>query len=449
MSIEAPQEAQVVKGRPYALSTFVFYLGLVSIPFDNLLFAPSSGWATVSPIIFFAYVCLNAPKLARVSFSGRFSAVFLAMAAIQCVNLFIHGITIDALMDGLRTFVLGAFFYAALVIRYDSHGERFDGDAKLLYRAYLVAFVYGLVWLFASECYQPLTEAFQSIERRYYPRLAFTFTEPSFISIHVFGVLFLFTYFVSDRKLAKKMVILGLLFAVLAVATKSSTRMIMDAGVFVLLYLIRTTWVNRKHSARVIALWSLVLFAIVIVVASSSRVQAILLGGFDGDGSAASRFFRIETMVYGFLADPLATLFGYGPGNMIVPFQEGYDQALSSYTNSWTKEVDELGVATSLGNIFSMPVRLISDFGLLGTIFFTVFIIMKARQTRIDPFVVVMVAWLYVQFDSYAFYSLWFLLLLFRSYDPKTMGISFFATIDALFERKRFEMVRCSREEMG
>lgn len=442
-------DARVCKKPILSLSTFVFYTGLVTIPFDNLLFAPSSGWATVSPIIFFVYACLNARELARVSFSRKCGGVFLLLILVQLANLFIHGLITDALMDGLRTFVLGVFFYFALIIRYDTHADRFNSDAKLLYRAYLVSFIYGVVWLFAFELYQPLLELFQNVERRYYARLAFSFTEPSFISVHVFGVLFLFTYFVSDRKLAKKMIVLGLLFVLLAVATRSSTRMIMDAGVFLLLFLIRSTCLNRKHSMRNAFFWILAFAIIDAAIVSSSRVQSILLGGFNGDGSAASRFFRIESMAYGFMVDPLATLFGYGPGNMIIPFREGYDQALATYTNSWTKEVTELGTTAWIGNIFSMPVRLISDFGLIGMIAITAFFIVATRKKKLDPFVILMIAWLYVQFDSYAFYSAWILLFLARAYDEKTMGTSFYAVMDSLFDRRRFKAVEGSSRRLA
>lgn len=420
-----------VRKKPIAvLSTLVFWLGLICIPFDNLPFAPSSGWATIAPIVFFVYLLLELPRLAKVSFSRIPAVVLLVVATVQFANLLIHGITLDALMDGARTLVLGISFYFALVVRYDGEHGRFNDDAKVLYRAYVAAFIYGLVWLFASAFSETLIQMFQAIEKRYYDRLAFSFTEPSFISIHVFGVLFLYTYFVSDRKLAKKMVFLGVLFVVFALITRGSTRMVVDAGVFVLLFLIRSTLVNRHHSVRNLCLWLMALCVIVLVIGSSARVQAILLGGLDGDGSAASRFFRIESMTYGFLADPLTALFGYGQGNMIIPLREGYDQAFANYGSSWMLEVDQLGEAASVGNIFSMPIRLVSDFGLLMTLVFTVFFIVKSREKKIDPFVVLMIAWLYVQFDSYAFYSVWMLLYLVRDYDPRTMGISFFAVVD-------------------
>lgn len=37
----------------------LFLLGLATIPFDNLPFAPTRGWAAISPIIFWAYCVFN------------------------------------------------------------------------------------------------------------------------------------------------------------------------------------------------------------------------------------------------------------------------------------------------------------------------------------------------------------------------------------------------------
>lgn len=432
----APAKASRPKSRSLSqrwtsISTLLFYAGLVAIPFDNLPFAPSSGWATIAPMIFFAYVCFNLPQLARVRFNVPLALGAFAVVTLQCANIFVHGVTLDALLDALFTFVLGLFFYFALIIRYEQQKASFNRDATVLYRAYLVAFAYGLVWLFADAFMPSLLDWLNSIERRPYSRLAFSFTEPSFISLHVFGVLFLYTYFVSDRKLVRKMLVLGGLFLLLAIVTRSSARGIVDAVVFLGLLLVRTTWVDRKHSARNIMLWVVIIGLGLAAVLSSSRIQSILLGGINTDGSMASRFFRIQAMFYGFAHDPLAMLFGYGPGNMIVPFQEGYDQAFATYTHSYVREVNYLGVATSIDNIYSMPPRLISDLGLIVTIALTVLLVWGAKRKKIDPCVVIMTLWLYIQFDSYAFYALWILLFLYRAYDPATMGRSYFALFDS------------------
>lgn len=415
-----------------SLSTVLFWLGLILIPFDNLPFAPSTGWATIAPFPFFIYVCVNLGALGRIRFRPAYGAVLLLIFALQTANLLRYGVHMGALVDALGTFVLGLFFFLALIIRYEDQKASFNEDATILYRAYLVAFIYGVIWLCMAG--GPIGEVgvFEHMEKRYYTRLAFSFTEPSFIPMHVFGVLLLFTYFVSDRKLARKMIALGLAFVVLSILCNSSARAIVDAAVFGVLLLVRTTLVDSKRTARNAVLWALVIGACVVVIGSSTRIQSILAGGIGMDGSMASRTFRIECMVFGFLHDPIGMLFGYGPGNIIVPFQAGYDEALVLYKSDYLDEVTYLGAVTELDNMYSMPFRLVSDFGLIISIGFLALIIWWAKKRRIDPCVVIMTLWLYVQFDSYAFYALWLLFFLCRAYDPATMGTSYFD----LFKRK-------------
>ena len=43
----------------------LFALGMILIPFDNLIIAPSSGWATVAPFFFLGYVLLNVRHLGK------------------------------------------------------------------------------------------------------------------------------------------------------------------------------------------------------------------------------------------------------------------------------------------------------------------------------------------------------------------------------------------------
>ena len=37
----------------------IFDIGLFFVPFENFFFAPSAGWAAISPIIFFVYLMVN------------------------------------------------------------------------------------------------------------------------------------------------------------------------------------------------------------------------------------------------------------------------------------------------------------------------------------------------------------------------------------------------------
>lgn len=423
-----------------SLSTLLFWVGLVLIPFDNLPFAPSAGWATISPFFFFAYVCVNLNALGRIRFRPAYGAGLLLIFAFQGFNLLRYGVHLGALVDTVGTFTLGLFFFLALVIRYEVQKASFNDDAKVLFYAYVVAFIYGIVFLcmvlYTTGAPLGEVEAFRHIERRYYWRLSFSFTEPSFVSMHVYGVLFLFTYFVSDRKLARRLILLGLAFTLLSILCKSSARAIVDLAVFGVLLMVHITRAQPKRVVRNVIMWAVVVAACLVVVLTNERLQGIITGGINTDRSMASRMFRIECMVFGFLHDPLGMLFGFGPGNMIVPFQAGYDEARALYTSDYLKEVNYLGAATELDNMFCMPIRLISDFGLPVSLLFLGVIVWWTKKRGIDPCVTIMTLWLYVQSDSYAFFALWLLFYLFRAYDAKTMGVSYF-DLPGLFRRDK------------
>lgn len=36
----------------------IFKIGIFLLPFENFFFAPSSGWATISPLVFVIYILL-------------------------------------------------------------------------------------------------------------------------------------------------------------------------------------------------------------------------------------------------------------------------------------------------------------------------------------------------------------------------------------------------------
>lgn len=421
----------MVRAKPLArrldcASSLLFYLAFVSIPFDNLFFAPSSGWATIAPIVFALYVGLNLGKLKSIRFNGKFVAVAIGVVTLQLIQAILYGLHFDSLIDALMTVALGFFFYLALIIRYEGKEYLFDRDAKVLFWVYAVSFLYGVAWFVVSKFAPSSLGIFQFLDKRYYSRLSYSFTEPSFISMHVFGVLFLYSYFVSDRKIAKRLVWLGIAFVAFAVVANSGVRVIMDAGVFVLLFLVHLTIRDTKHSVRNLFLWIFLIAAIVLAVTFSSRLQMILAGGFGQDGSAATRLFKIQTVFYGFVHEPISALFGFGFGNIIVPLRLGYDEALAGYTSSYTREVYELGQLDEVSWVASMPARLSAEAGVILFLAVAVLIFVVAKRKHIDPMVILMTLWLYVQFDSYAFYAVWMLLFLFRDYKPSTMGISYF-----------------------
>lgn len=417
-----------------------FTVGLLFIPFDNLFFAPSAGWATIAPFFFCAYILQNIKLIKKIiDKEKKFIIALAAFAIYQVILIFINGLHIRALIDTVGTLGLGLSFFFSLVIRYEIRNEALmNEDGKKLFVAYVCSFIYGLIRLFAMNFSEMLLKVFTLIEKRPYARLAFSFTEPSFTAIHIIGVLFLFSYLVTDRKLAKKMFVLGVAFLVLQVLLGGSTRALID--IFVLLALFVVRWGFRKPKRIVVNISMLITIGVIIsvIIFSSVRVRSILEQGVYADPSLASRFFRINAMCQGFWDKPINTLFGFGVGNMIIPFKSGYEAAVSTYASPYWVEVLELGQAQEIDSLFCMFVKVVSDCGLILTVLIFAYIIKKFIYQKLDIFVLLMVFWLCAQFDSYAFYTVWLILFLCKYYNKDKYGDTFMG----FFVEEKLESVK-------
>lgn len=402
-----------MKGYKKKLRLDIFQLGLVFIPFDNLFFAPSGGWATVAPIIFLLYVLVNIRCLG-VALGKNRNVLVIAVTTIiyQILLLLVNGLKIAALIDSILTLSLGLLFYLALIVRYVVAKRDADVDAYVLYHSYCASFIYGIIRLIVAKLFPAQLYVFRLIEKRFYDRLAFSFTEPSFISVHVFGVLLLFSYLVKKDIIAKKMIRLGFLFCIVSVFANSSARCLIDMVIFVVLLIFKIFFMKRKHIVRNVCVFTGVTVVLMKMISHSSRVLSILSGGMSVDASGASRLFRVNAVLYGFLKEPLRALLGYGMGNLVIPFSNGYADAYAQYHNAYMAEVNMLRNVESLDSIFSFPFKFVAEWGLIVAVILFACIVRKAHKRHVDMFVVAMTMWLYVQFDSYAFYALWILLFI-------------------------------------
>lgn len=406
----------------------LFQLGLILIPFDNLVFAPSRGWATVSPIIFFIYIFINIKNISFVLNLEKKALITAAFIAVyQVMLLCINGVAPGALIDGLQTLVLGISIYLSMVLRYNVYKKNINNDAEFLYKGYFISFIYGIIRLIGMYGYNGLLSVFEFIEKRPYPRLAFSFTEPSFISMHVIGVMFLVTYLISDEELRKKFLYLGFAFLAVSILFRSSTRCILDTGIFVFLLICYRSVKNKRKLIINLCLIIAIVCAAVYMVNSIPRLNNIFVNGIYSDPSGVSRYARIKGILYGFVEYPLKTFFGYGMGNMHVPFNAGYERIYEELQQhgAYMNEIIKMQNIQELDSLFCMPVKMISDFGLGIFVLALLSIIIKSHK-KLDVFVVIMTLYLYIQFDSYAFYSIWILLYIIKYYRADIHGISYF-----------------------
>lgn len=379
---------------------FLFYVGLFFIPFDNLIFAPSNGWATISPILFFGFVLINIDKV-RLSFKTETVFFFLSLLLLSTINYVFYPFDVGALADTVSTLLLGVSVYLSVSIMI--RGKKFNKRRviNIVFIAYLISFVYGVISMLGISS---IDSFMASLEKRHYDRLSYTFTEPSFISMHLYGVLLPIIFIFRKNRHVYKLVFLLLAFIAFTFIFGKSSRFILDTIVVLVFYFIRK--INFKRILTYVILALLILFGVLFIryvgpLILGERLQRIYEYGIYADASLASRWFRINASLNGYLQKPLNFFFGFGVSNTDYPFKLGYNIAFLEYKNPYLDEV--LAMENTINTqLFCMPIRIISDIGLLGF----AFIVIKTFKKRY-LFLYLVMFYLYLQFDSFSFYTFW------------------------------------------
>jgi len=349
--------------------------------------------------------------------------LFLLIVLIQSwlVSIIWGNIIIINIIDSLGTLFLGINLYFALVINYYLKKKDYVKDIKLLMLSYFLSFFYGLIRLISFNLsITPIENIFYSIEKRSSSRLAFSFTEPSFISMHVFGILFLLYLILKRERLKKQILLLIVLFSVLTILNFASARFLLD---FLVIFFITLVYfiIKRKISfTRKIILVCVLIFFLsfgIYLINSNPRLARIVEKGVYADASLASRWFRVNASFNGYLEAPFRTYLGAGLGNAYVFLNLGYDEAFEEYQNSYMSEVRGL-YNTTHNQFFSMPVRLISEFGIFVFLLIIIYFIYISKNSEVNNkyLILLIFFYLYIQFDSYAFYTMWLVLFIFKYY---------------------------------
>lgn len=347
--------------------------------------------------------------------------LFLLIVLIQSwlVSIIWGNIIIINIIDSLGTLFLGINIYFALLINYYLKKNDYVKDIKLLTVSYFLSFFYGLIRLISFNLsITPIENIFYTIEKRSTSRLAFSFTEPSFISMHVFGILFVLYLVLKNERLKKQLLLLIFLFSFLTILNFASTRFLLD---FLVIFFITLFYLIIKRKISITKKFILVCVLIffigfgIYLIDANPRLAQIAEKGIYGDASLASRWFRVNASLKGYLEAPFRTYIGAGLGNAYIFLNLGYDEAFEEYQNSYMNEVRGL-YNTTHNQFFSMPIRLISEFGIFVFLIVIIYFIYIARTSEVNNkyLVLLIFFYLYIQFDSYAFYTMWLVLFIFK-----------------------------------
>lgn len=393
---------------PSRMWSLVFYMGLAFLPFDNLSFAPSLGWAAISPYFFIAATFLmmvenksvfNGVLKYAINKSGVYVVVLLLISLVAYllsdVNWRLVGLSF------LKVF-LGTCFFICLVgiKRVDRIWER--RALKILAFSYGLSLIVGLIQytniLFSTSVGNSI---FQSIFARYYPeKIQYTFTEPSFASMHVFGVVLPFLLCLNVHNFYSKFLkLFGVAVILLSIFSGSSLRILFDLGLVLLAFMLVLSNKQRVSYVAVISILGIALLNIFPPVLLD-RIENIFSTQEISDPSAAIRKFRINAALSGTFNEPYAVVMGYGFGNSAAAINNGFSDSYDRISQSYA-EIDNLREESD-GLVYSMHGKLIAEHGI-----FLYGLILMLLWSRRHRFFWLLILISYLQFDSYAFYTVW------------------------------------------
>jgi len=395
-------------------SDIIFQIAIALLPFENFFFAPSFGWATITPIIFAIYLLFNFKLLIKEFIKFKNVVIFFIIGMIlSVINYIFVGVHVTNVINAIITLGLGFVSLFSFDIYYNKNKD-IKNIIKILIISYIIPILIGIVQFIAINYdIKPIYDFFDFIFKRnylVYDRVQYFFTEPSFIGMHIFGIL-LPIYLISKNK---KILYLIIAFCISAFIFGSGVRILLDicvVGIILLFgYLVR----NKKYK-YILIIPIVGIGAISVLYNSNYRVRKIVDKGIYADGSLASRYFRIQSSVYGYMKKPANLILGYGLGNSFIPLSDGYDDAIVSYKSDYKDEVKKLSNPNLVEDSVSycLYIRFISEFGLILFVIACGYIlkITKDSTFKYKYSYLLITLYLYLQFESYAFYAMWIFIL--------------------------------------
>ena len=398
-------------------SELVFYIAIFFLPFENFFFAPSAGWAAITPIILAVYIILNYKHALKGLLKLRkILYFFIACVILGSITAFINNVGIIDYVNSFVPLGLGAVCLLSFWIFYDKEKD-LNKLISLIVLSYSICIVIGLAEYLSVKLENTAMQNWlASLMKREYlvsnGRVQFFFTEPSFIGMHLFGIL-LPLYWLSRRK---DLLFVLVLFIIAAIAFNSGVRVFIDIAIVAIIYFIYLLAIHKK--LLFIPLILLVLgLGFTYSYNSNIRIKKIVDDGIYADGSLAARYFRIESSIIGYTKSPAQMITGFGLGNAIKPVHLGYDEAREEYKSTYMREVDALDKERTDFHddsvAYSLYIRFISEFGLIMTIVAIAYLIHITRNSRLPQkwLYLAIILYIYIQFESLGFYAIWIFIL--------------------------------------
>lgn len=407
----------------------LLYLALLLLPVDGTVIGPYAPfWTPISPWLFLVYAIANWRDLPRVYRRFRewmlLPAVLVVLSAPGWATVALHPVPA---LTSLMSVVCALACLASLDIALRCKRLPWQGLLRALIVAYWFAFAVGVVqWLGIRLQLGSVKSYFAHLMAREYitstsrwggGRPQFLFAEPSYIGMHLFGVLLPLLWMMRSRDsiYRKRLRDLIVVFSAGSVVMGAGVRIILDSLVALIVVIVeRVHWRQPSHRNRgIISLIGTVLLG-AASIALNGRLNSIASNGMSGDGSFYARMWQSLGPICGLLEHPLYILTGYGAGNIADATHAGAHDAvrlLASLHLDASSPAAWYARMTS-GTVWTMSAytSFLTEYGLIGLVLIVGLLAWSITVCHMWNKTVicwcVLVAYLYIQFEGYAFYAI-------------------------------------------
>lgn len=422
-------------------SDYLFYLALALLPVDGTvigIYMPF--WTPISPWLFLLYAVANWRTVAKLIRSdlhhngGAFPTPFILFPLVL-IALSVFGWLTTAFhpVQALNSLLAAASVAACFVSLYIAIQKKhlpWRPMVNILLAVYWLAFAVGVLQrVVVSLDITCIRDYFAHLMSREYitssskwggDRPQFLFAEPSYIGMHLFGVL-LPLHWMLRRKapdLAYNLAALIITFATGAVLMGAGTRIILDSLVALTAVIaVATAWRQRESRHRGLLQLIGVVVLSVIAFAVNSRLSSIAENGAEGDGSFFARIWQSLGVLCGLAKHPMHLLFGFGAGNLSDATHLGSGTAVHAlqslgFSTGNVFKAEQWYANVTPANMFTMSAytSFLGEFGLIGLAVLVSLVISHVTDAhawnKTTVCWLLLVAYLYTQFEGYAFYAL-------------------------------------------
>lgn len=399
-------------------SDMLMFVAAAMLPFDGTKVGISLPyWTPISPWLFALYSIANWRYLRDTA--RRYLPFFLFPLLLVITSIYgwqSFGIHAGAAAKSFISILLGLTCLISLDIAIRIKGIPLRTLLTTLFAAYVMAFFTGILQYAALEQHlgwRSIRVYFWDILYRYYVgiRPQFMFAEPSYIGMHLFGILLPVFLLTHDRRIGITVAV----FAVGAIIMGSGTRIVLDTVIAVLLWLVATVnFRSRKATTCFTIASGLITASGIGALFLDPRLNSLVTNGLlAGDGSMSARIFHMLAPMWSWKHDRTHLMFGWGAGNISNAVRTGYSGARRWYdAHGGISNAEIDGLANPPTDTFTMSIyaSFITEFGLFCFLSFllliVVFITLHHNWSRKTICWLILLAYLYIQFEAYAFYAI-------------------------------------------